>query len=83
MKKTLLTIATLALLAGLPALTRAADTNSMGSSTNAPVKPYPLNYCLVSGDVGESPGRANRRIHHRQSISGFAGHHRNRAAGVE
>ena len=50
MKRTLLTIAALAILAGAPALVRADDTNTPGSSTNAAVKPYPLNYCLVSGD---------------------------------
>ncbi len=54
MKRTLLTITTLALLAGGPALLRAADTNSPSGSANAPVKPYPLNYCIVSGDkIGE------------------------------
>jgi YHS domain-containing protein len=42
-EKTFLAITALALLAGAPALVRAAD-------TNAPTKPYPLNYCLVSGD---------------------------------
>ena len=50
MKRTLLAVATLALLAGTPALIRAADTNTPSSSTNAVVKPYPLDYCLVSGD---------------------------------
>jgi YHS domain-containing protein len=54
MKKTLLTISMLALLAGTPTLLHAGDTNSPGSSTTAAVKPYPLNYCLVSGDkIGE------------------------------
>lgn len=50
MKRTLLTIATLTLLVGSPALLRAADTNTPSVSTNAPVKPYPLDYCIVSGD---------------------------------
>lgn len=57
MKKTLLTIATLTLLVGSSAFIRAADTNSPSISTNAPaakMKPYPLDYCLVSGDkIGE------------------------------
>ncbi|MGA2174835.1 MAG: hypothetical protein ABSH38_07625 [Verrucomicrobiota bacterium] len=54
MKKTLLTLTTLALLAGLPALVRAGDTNTPTSSTNTAVKPYPLTYCLVSGEkIGE------------------------------
>lgn len=51
MKKTLLTIATLALLAGAPALVSAADTNAPASSTKkAAVKPYPLKTCIVSSD---------------------------------
>ncbi len=50
MKRTLLAVATLALLAGTPALVRADDTNTPSSSTNAVVKPYPLDYCIVSGD---------------------------------
>jgi hypothetical protein len=50
MKKTLLTIATLTLLVGSPAFVRAADTNTPSASTNAPVRPYPLDYCIVSGD---------------------------------
>jgi len=50
MKKTLLTVTALALLAGAPALVRAGDTNNPHSSTKAAVKPYPLNYCLVSGE---------------------------------
>lgn len=54
MKKTLLTIAALALLAGAPALVRAADTNTPSSSATAEVKPYPLKTCIVSGDkIGE------------------------------
>jgi hypothetical protein len=54
MKKTLLTIATLALLAGAPALVSAADTNAPASSAKADVKPYPLKTCIVSGDkLGE------------------------------
>jgi len=68
MKKILLTVATLALLAGLPTLTRAADTNSIGSSTNAPVKPYPLNYCIVSGDKIGAMGKPIVAVYHGQEI---------------
>jgi len=50
MKRTLLTMAALALLAGAPAIIRAADTNSPGSSVSVVVKPYPLDHCLVCGD---------------------------------
>jgi hypothetical protein len=50
MKRTLLTVAMLASLAVTPALVRADGTNTPGSSTNATVKPYPLDYCIVSGD---------------------------------
>jgi hypothetical protein len=58
MKRTLLTVATLVLLAVTPALVHSADTNSPSSSTNAVVKPYPLDYCLVSGDkIGGDMGK--------------------------
>jgi YHS domain-containing protein len=50
MKRTLLMVATLTLLVGTPALVRADDTNTPSTSTNAVVKPYPLDYCIVSGD---------------------------------
>jgi hypothetical protein len=50
MIKSWLTVSMLALLAGAPAPLRAGDTNAPGSSTNTVVKPYPLDYCLVSGD---------------------------------
>jgi YHS domain-containing protein len=54
MKKTLLTIAALALLAGSPVLVRADGTNAPGSSTKTDVKLYPLKTCIVSGDkIGE------------------------------
>jgi YHS domain-containing protein len=54
MKKTLLTIAVLALLTGAPALLSAADTNAPAGSAKAGVKPYPLKTCIVSGDkIGE------------------------------
>jgi hypothetical protein len=58
MKRTLLVIATLALLAITPAVVRADNTNTPSSSTNAVVKPYPLDYCLVSGDkIGGDMGK--------------------------
>ncbi len=58
MKNTLLKIAALVLLAGAPAPARADGTNAPGSSTNAAIKPYPLNYCLVSGDkIGGDMGK--------------------------
>ena len=51
MKRTLLTAATLALLAITPALVRADSTNAPSSSEKkADVKPYPLKTCLVSGE---------------------------------
>jgi YHS domain-containing protein len=68
MKKTLLMIGGLMLLAGAPAITRAADTNSTGSSTNAPVKPYPLNYCLISGDKVGAMGKPPVLVYHGQEI---------------
>ena len=62
-----MTIATLALLAGTMAQVRAGgmsdmpgmnnqtgQTNAPSGGTNSPVKPYPLKYCLVSGEkIGE------------------------------
>jgi hypothetical protein len=43
-------MAALILLAGAPAIVHADGTNAPGSSTNAIIKPYPLNYCPLSGD---------------------------------
>jgi len=56
MKKTFLTItiAALAFLAGAPTLLYAGATNSPSNSAKTTVKPYPLKYCLVSGEkIGE------------------------------
>jgi len=54
MKRTLMVIPLLALLAGAPALLTSCATSRAGDSTQAAAKPYPLNYCLVSGDkIGE------------------------------
>lgn len=69
MKRTLLTIATLTLLAGAPALVRADGTNTPGSPTNAVVKPYPLDYCLVSGDkIGGDMGKPVVIVYQGQEI---------------
>ncbi len=70
MKRTLLTFVALALLAGGPKLVRAGEMGNMpgmdmpgmkdqAGQTNAPtVKPYPLNYCIVSGDkIGGDMGK--------------------------
>ena len=52
MKKTILISATLALLAGTNHLT--GQTNAPAESGKTRVKPYPLKYCLVSGEkIGE------------------------------
>jgi YHS domain-containing protein len=60
------------LLTGLAAGTlsvRAADTNSPSSSTNAAVKPYPLDYCLVSGDkIGGDMGKPIITVYKGQEI---------------
>lgn len=64
MKKKILIVATLTLFVGIAVPVHAdnlknmpdmnmggiTSTNPAISSTNAPVKPYPLDYCLVSGD---------------------------------
>jgi hypothetical protein len=73
MKKTLLIAAALVLLAGAPVLIRAGDanspTNSPGNSTGAAVKPYPLDYCLVSGDkIGGDMGKPVVIVHQGQQI---------------
>jgi hypothetical protein len=69
MKKTLLTVATLAFLAGTPALVHADGTNSPSSSTNAVMKPYPLDYCLVSGDkIGGDMGKPIVTVYHGQEF---------------
>ena len=69
MKRTLLTIVTLTLLVGLPALVGATDTNSPSTSTNAMVKPYPLDYCLVSGDkLGGDMGEPIVTVYQGQEI---------------
>jgi len=51
----------MAWLAVLPAGTisvHAADTNNPASSPNLIIKPYPLDYCLVSGDkIGGDMGK--------------------------
>lgn len=52
MKRQIFILTTLALLVGAPSLVRAEDTGP-NSSTNATVKPYPLKYCIVSGDKFE------------------------------
>jgi YHS domain-containing protein len=54
MKRTWLVLPLLALWAGAPALLTSCGTPGEGPSTQAAVRPYPLNYCLVSGDkIGE------------------------------
>jgi hypothetical protein len=54
MKKTLMVIAALALLAGAPVHVLADNTNPPGSSAKVEVKPYPLKTCIVSGEqLGE------------------------------
>jgi hypothetical protein len=65
-------ILTALLLTGLAAGTlsvRAADTNNPSSSTNAAVKPYPLDYCIVSGDkIGGDMGKPIVTIYKGQEI---------------
>jgi hypothetical protein len=69
MKNTLLRIIALILLAGAPAFVRADGTNSPSSSTNAAVKPYPLKYCLVSGDkIGGDMGKPIVTVYQGQEI---------------
>ena len=54
MKKAILSIAALALLAGALALVQTGCATDPGRSTEIAAKPYPLDYCLVTGDkIGE------------------------------
>lgn len=64
MKKILSTIATVAMLAGATVFVRADGTNAANGSATAKLKPYPLNYCLVSGDkLGEMGDPAVTNYH--------------------
>jgi YHS domain-containing protein len=54
MKKVILIVSSLALLAGTLALLQAGCASSPRHSTQSAAKPYPFDYCLVSGDkIGE------------------------------
>ncbi len=54
MKKILLSITALALLAGALAVIQTGCKSGPSHSDEAAAKPYPLDYCLVSGDkLGE------------------------------
>ncbi len=68
MKKTLLTITALALLAGALPLIQTGCTNRPGSSTEAAAKPYPLDYCLVSGDKLGEMGKPIVIVYHGQQF---------------
>jgi len=68
MKKALLTMTTLALLAGAVALVQAGCKSSPGHSTEAAAKPYPLDYCLVSGDKIGEMGKPIVIVYHGQEI---------------
>ncbi len=66
MKKTLIAIATLALLAGTNNLT--GQTNAPAESAKTPLKPYPLKYCLVSGEKIGEMGKPASLIYKGQEI---------------
>jgi YHS domain-containing protein len=69
MKKTLLKLVALALLAGAPVFVRAADTNAPASSAPADVKPYPLKTCLVSGEkLGGDMGQPVKLVYQGQEM---------------
>ncbi|MGP8201427.1 MAG: hypothetical protein ACLQU4_18200 [Limisphaerales bacterium] len=82
MKKTIIIITTLALGAGTIALIRAGDmsnmsccmgsatgqTNAATDSAKASAKPYPLKYCLVSGDKIGEMGKPTSIIYKGQEI---------------
>ena len=68
MKKAILTLTSLALLAGTLALFQAGCASSPGRSTQTAAKPYPLDYCLVSGDKIGAMGRPIVIVYHGQEI---------------
>jgi hypothetical protein len=69
MRKNILLLTALAILAGAPALTRAQDTNTPPASATDKVKPYPLNYCIVSGDkLGGDMGKPVVINYHGQEV---------------
>ena len=81
MKKALIIITTLALGAGVMALIRAGDMGNMSCCAGSPTgqtnatdgakaaaKPYPLKYCLVSGDKIGEMGKPTSLIYKGQEI---------------
>ena len=68
MKKTILAITALALWAGTVALLPAGCASSPGGSTQTTAKPYPLDYCLVSGDKIGEMGKPIVIVYHGQEI---------------
>ena len=70
MKKKLLIVllTTFALLAGAPGLLRAADTNRPAGAAKTAPKPYPLKYCLVSGEKIGEMGKPAALIYKGQEI---------------
>ncbi len=68
MKKTILSLTALALLAGALALVQTGCATSSGRSTETAAKPYPLDYCLVSGDKLGAMGTPIVIVYHGQEI---------------
>ena len=64
MKRILITITAVALLGAATVFVRADTTNGAAGSANPKLKPYPLNYCLISGDkLGEMGDPAVTNYH--------------------
>jgi YHS domain-containing protein len=68
MKNAILTITALALLAGATAVLQTGCTTNPAPSAQAAAKPYPLDYCLVSGDKIGAMGRPIVLVYHGQEI---------------
>ncbi len=68
MKKTLLKMSVLAALAGAFASGCATQPNNPGTQADASAKPYPLDYCLVSGDKIGAMGKPITIVYQGQEI---------------
>lgn len=68
MKKTMLAITAPVLLAGILVLLQAGCATNPGRSTQTAAKPYPLGYCLVTGDKLGEMGAPVSTIYEGQEI---------------
>ena len=67
-KLPILIVTLLTLAAGAPILLHAADTNNPSATAKSSVKPYPLKYCLVSGEKLGEMGKPPALVYKGQEI---------------